>query len=130
MPHTIPFKNLHSNSISIPCTTKSTFQASFSILPLYYYTLFIILLWVVVALHRHVCLYCSSLHVRLSVGINHCIRCSDVYEPATYQALSEREMAHGPITDVYYPPSVRRGKYSGIPVAILPSCQYMKIITL
>ena len=36
------------------------------------YTLFIILLRVVVALHRHVCLSCSPLHVRLSVSINHC----------------------------------------------------------
>ena len=36
MHHTILFKNLHSNFVYIPCTTKTTFQASFSILPLYY----------------------------------------------------------------------------------------------
>ena len=36
MRHPFLSENLHSKSINIPCTTKSTFQASFSILPLYY----------------------------------------------------------------------------------------------
>ena len=58
-----------------------------------YCTLFTILLWVVVALHGQVCLYCSFLHVRHSISINHCIRYSDVCEPATYQAPTNREMA-------------------------------------
>ena len=32
MPHTILFMNLHSNSISIPCTTKLAFSDSASLL--------------------------------------------------------------------------------------------------
>ena len=37
------------------------------------------------------------------------------------------------ILRIYYPPEVRRGEYFGvrsIPVAILPSCQYIKTIAL
>ena len=58
-----------------------------------YYTLFPILLRIVVALYRQVCLHSSSLHLQLSVSNNRCMRYSDVYQPATYQALTNREMA-------------------------------------